>query len=206
LVAQQDVTVGVVSGRRLADLRAQVAVGGISYVGAHGYFFRRPGRPPLTLLGSEQKAEMASVHRRLAREVRDVPGVLLEWKQATVAVHYRQASKKSYQKVFAAICKLLEDRPYLHLLPGKKVWELFPNSQINKWTGIQYLLGLDHKNGKNDCLIFYVGDDSSDEEVFAQMEGVSVVVGRRRRTAADFFLRSPSEVVEFLGRFREAVK
>ncbi len=204
-IARKDVMVGIVSGRRLADLRSRAAVGGIWYVGTHGYFLRRSGGPTVTLLNPEQKAEMAHVSRRLARELRNIPGVLLESKQATVAVHYRHASRPNYRKVFASIRRLLQDRPQLSLLPGKKVWELFPGASVSKWTAIKYILELEQRLRKSPCLVVYLGDDAMDERVFHQMQGISVVVGRHRRTAAEFFLNSTAEVEQFLERFSEVL-
>lgn len=206
LIARKDTMIGVVSGRRLADLRTRVSVGGIWYVGTHGYFLRRSGGPTVTLLNPEQRAEMAKVGRRLARELHDVPGILLESKQATVAVHYRHASRQNYRKVFASISQLLKDHPELDLLPGKKVWELFPSACVNKWTAIQYILRLEQRVRKSCWLVIYLGDDAMDERVFSQMQGISVVVGRHRRTAAEFFLNSTAEVEKFLEKFSEAVK
>jgi trehalose-6-phosphatase len=65
---------------------------------------------------------------------------------------------------------------------------------------------LEEENDKGRMLVFYLGDDSTDERVFSQMEGISIVVGRRRRSAADFFLKSPAEVGKFLRQFCGAVK
>jgi trehalose-phosphatase len=205
-IAQKNVTVGVVSGRKLADLRARVAVSGIWYVGTHGYFFRRSGSTTETLLNPTEKKEMAAVLRRLAREIGNVPGIFLESKQATIAIHYRHVSRPGYQKIFLALCRLLQDRPQLHLLPGKKVWELFPNAFVNKWTTIQHILELEPGEPESRWLVIFLGDDAIDERVFSQMKGISVVVGRHRRTAADFYLDSPGEIGKFLEKFLESMK
>ena len=205
-IAQKGVMVGVVSGRRLADLRARVVVSRIWYVGAHGYFLRRSGGPTLTLLTPSQKREMVQVRHKLARQLHGVPGILLEPKEATVAVHYRQASQRSCRIALATIGKLRQDHPHLHLLSGKKVWELLPDSRVNKWTTIQLILRLERKILNDRCVVFYLGDDATDERVFAKMKGISVAVGKHRHTAASYFLESPAEVRRFLERFSEAVR
>ena len=205
-IARKDVPIGVVSGRMLPDLRKRVAAKGIWYVGVHGYFFRRSGGLVHTVLSPSQRTEMRAISRRLVREMQGVRGVLVEYKQATTAIHYRHASGKGYRRVFAAICALLRDYPHLYLLPGKKVWEIFPDSHVNKWTAIQHILRLEEENHNRRTLIFYLGDDLIDERVFSEMNGISVVVGKRRRSAAKYFLKSPGEVGEFLRLVSEAVK
>jgi len=149
---------------------------------------------------------MRKISRQLSRELKVIPGVLLEFKQATIAIHYRHVSGPDYRKIVVAICRLLRDNPEMPLLPGKKVWELFPNSRVNKLTAIQHILNLEEGDQKRDTLVFYFGDDSIDERVFSQMEGISVVVGKHRRSAATFFLKSPAEVGRFLRQFCEALK
>src|SRR3990172_6803466 len=57
-IAQKNVTLGGVSGRRLVDVQARVGLRGIWYVGAHGYFLREPGGKSATLLSSASIAQM----------------------------------------------------------------------------------------------------------------------------------------------------
>ena len=52
----------------------------------------------------------------------------------------------------------------------------------------------------------YLGDDVSDEQVFRRWAGVSVAVGRRSRTAAQYFVRSPAEVADCLERLDDLYK
>ena len=201
---RKGVMVGVASGRKLADVRARVGLRGIWYVGSHGYSLHCPGSRPLILLDPEQKAGMAKVRRLLARQFRGVAGIQLEPKEGSVAVHYRNASRRAALLAAAAIRQILKTHPHWHLLSGKKVWELLPDRRTSKWTAIQYILRQESRSGS--YLLFYLGDNSTDERVFQQMKGISIAVGKRRRTAARFFLRSPSEVALFLKRFWEVLK
>jgi trehalose 6-phosphate phosphatase len=55
----------------------------------------------------------------------------------------------------------------------------------------------------------YLGDDRSDEEAFLAVRegGISVFVGPEpESSAASFFLRDPSEVLEFLRRCEQALR
>lgn len=205
-IARQGVIVGIISGRKLSDVQTRVAVRGIWYVGAHGYFLRRTGVSNLCLLTDIERTEMSQIRRRLAQRLRGIPGILLEPKEATMAIHYRQASRHGCRTALVIIEELLADYPHLRLLHGKKVWELLPASRISKWTAIQHILNLE-KGGlaKKRWLVFYLGDDTTDELVFSKMRGISIAVGKRSQTAAAFFLQSPREVPEFLERFCESL-
>lgn len=204
LLGRKGVLVGVASGRALSDLRARVGLRRVCYVGSHGYSYYRPGHGPRSLLEPKQLSAMAEVHQMLAQKFRGLGGIRLKPKEGTVAVHYRDASRRMAAAAEAVIREVLATRPRLHLLSGKKVWELLPEARVSKWTAIQRLLREEPRTGP--LLLFYIGDDATDERVFEQMTGISVAVGRRRRTVAQYFLRSPDEVRRFLERLRDVVK
>jgi len=209
-LAQRGTTVGVISGRSLADVRARVGLRGIWYVGAHGYFLRSPENRTAALLRPDQMALMRSVHRQLRAQIGFLPGIRIESKQATVAVHYRQASSHSRRQACPVIRGLLRKHPKLTLLSGKKVWELLPESRVSKWTAIEHILRLERARRGGRWLVFYLGDDTTDERVFesmrgARIKGISVVVGKRR-SAAQFFLRSPAEAASFLEKLCGALR
>ena len=204
--SRNGVTVGIISGRRLPDVQKRVGLPGIWYVGAHGYALQEPRGKAVTFISEKALSRMHIVRRKLASELRGMPGIFLEPKEATLAVHYRNAAPATRQAAREVIQQLLELYPQLHLLSGKKVWELLPDRRTSKWTAIRHILKLARRRRSGRRLVFYLGDDSTDERVFEKMKGISVVVGRRRLTAARFFLRSPAEVKEFLVRFCEVVR
>ncbi len=210
-LARRGVVVGVVSGRRLEDLRERVGLDGIWYVGAHGFFLLTPGNRAITLLNRKEGRAIARAERALARRLSGVPGLTLERKRATLGVHYRSASRRSRAFAGKVIAALLKRDPRLTLLAGKRVWELLPagkrgarpdapaEPRLHKWTAIQ--LALRHERRRRPrgrWLVFYLGDDATDELVFQELKGVSVAVGRTRHTAARYYLRSPAEVRQFL--------
>lgn len=205
-IARKVAVVGVVSGRKLEDVRAKVGLRKIWYVGAHGFSLYHPDNRRILLLNLRERVLIARVHRWVRRRLRGLPGIEVEPKGATIAVHYRAASPRSYLLARAVVEQALAKEPGLRLVSGKKVWELMPDSGIDKWTAIQIILKHERKRSSSDrWLVFYFGDDATDERVFARLRGISVAIGRRRRTRARFFLRSPAEVSRFLKRFDEIV-
>lgn len=198
LLCRKGVRVGVASGRALADARARVGLRRVYYVGSHGFSYSLPGRGAQNLLTPKQLSTLAEVQRMLKRKLRGLDGIRLEPKEGTVAVHYRGASRPAAAAAETVIQEILATHPRLHLLPGKKVWELLPETRVSKWTAIEHILREEPHAVPR--LVFYVGDDVTDERVFELMTGISVAVGKRRRTAARYFLRSPGEVRRFLER------
>ncbi len=210
-LARRGVVVGVVSGRRLEDLRERVGLDAIWYVGEHGFFLLRPGNRAITLLNRREPGTLARARRALARRLGGVLGLALESKCATLAVHYRSASRRNRAFAGKVTTALLNRYPRLTMLAGKSVWELMPagkrsarpgalaEPRVDKWTAIQLALEYERRRRpRGHWLVFYLGDDSTDEIVFQKLKGVSVAVGKTRHTAARYYLRSPAEVRQFL--------
>jgi trehalose-phosphatase len=195
-LAGRGALVGIISGRRLSDVRPRVGLAGIWYAGGHGHFLTSPDNRRFTLVTAAEQARMARIRRRISRELAAEPKIWIEPKEASVAVHYRGASPAGCRRARERVQAILADHPDLRLLCGKKIWEILPAGDVDKWAAVRFIL---KRNSPRKTLV-YLGDDVTDERVFERMRGISVYVGRRRRTAARFWLRSPGEVREFLER------
>jgi trehalose-phosphatase len=206
-ISARGVLVGVVSGRSLDDIRSRVGIPGIWYVGTHGFALCSPTGRAIHLASPVQRRIIARVAKRLDRRLGDRKGVVVEKKGASVAVHYRNASRKNAAEAIAAVRDLGRETPRLRLLSGKKVVELLPAAYISKWTALQRILrdGAGRKRGTGRRLIFYLGDDSTDEAVFERLDGISIAVGKSSHTQARYFLKSPAEVRRLLGCVLEAL-
>lgn len=193
--------VGIVSGRALDDLRARVGLRGLWYVGSHGYLLADPDGHTVVLVSRAQRRQIARVTRRLRRALGDGTGIAIDHKVGAIAVHYRNASRADRLVAAALVQRILADEPGLRLLGGKKVWELLPATPVDKSRAVRFILHWEWRRARRKrWTSIYVGDDVADERVFAHWPGISVVVGRRARTAAQYHLRSPDEVREFLVR------
>jgi trehalose-phosphatase len=187
---------GVVSGRRLLDVRRRVGVSGAWYAGVHGYALVSPRNRSFLLLSRVERERIARVARRLSRSLSGLKGIRVEYKEAAVAVHYRGASIASQRKAGRLVRSLSAESPDLQLMSGRKVWEFLPAGTVDKASAIRFILG---RKRSRPTLVF-LGDDVTDEAVFQQMGGIMVLVGKRRHTAARYWLRSPGEVRQFLQR------
>ena len=149
----------------------------------------------VTLMSRAEETLLEDVRKTLTLKFQGIRGIRLEPKEAGIAVHYRDASRREIEIARAAVKGMLAANRRLHLLVGKKVWEILPGPGVDKWTAMRFLLALENHA---DSLLIYVGDDATDEYVFSRMRGISIVVGKRRRTAAKFFVEPPSDVRRLL--------
>ncbi|MGD0098439.1 MAG: trehalose-phosphatase [Terracidiphilus sp.] len=136
----------------------------------------------------------------LELELDPVPGVWVEDKGMSLAVHYRQSAQKSdaRQRILAATQKLKT----AHVFGGKEVVNLAVSGAPNKGDA---LAAERDRLGCN--WVLYVGDDANDEDAFGVSGNlVSVRVGWKLRSRARYYLKTQAEIdelLELLVRVRE---
>jgi trehalose-phosphatase len=216
LVDQHRITLGIISGRALADLRNMVAVNGAVYAGNHGFEIEGPGLSFVNPLAEEIQPFLRAISQILTLTLKTTRGVFIENKGLTLSVHFRQMANeniRSLKIIFQRLIKEAQVSGKFRITPGKKVFELRPAVDWNKGDAIKLLAEkYGQFNGKtNETLPIYLGDDLTDEDGFAAIgkygNGIAVYVGREvRNTAANYFLRSPEEVAQFLKILLEGLK
>jgi trehalose 6-phosphate phosphatase len=185
------VKTAVISGRSLRDIGPLLAWKPHHVIGNHGL---------------EGLASRNGLHRRAERICRGwvaqlehrqkirMYGVFIEDKQYTLALHYRGSTNKhdARQALFGLVNGL---HPPPRLILGKSVINLIPPGSPHK--GVALLELMLHSNVR---AAFYIGDDDTDEDVFALPEEaiVTVRVGYKRDSQAHFFIERQSEVNRLL--------
>ena len=194
-------TVGIISGRDLADVRALVGVEGIVYAGSHGFDIATPKGAVAS--GNERDSFLpllATAEAELHAALDALAGAQIERKKYSIAVHYRNVADADLAALEAVVAGVLRRHPKLRDLPGKKVHDLQPRIDWDKGKALLHMLrtlGLD----RPDVLPVYIGDDITDEDAFAVLRGRGlgiVVRDESRPTVADAALDSPVEVHRFL--------
>ncbi len=125
--------------------------------------------------------------RRLAAIARLSPGILLEDKGYSLALHYRLAPHAE-KAIYEAVSLIRADLPNapIEILPGKCVCEI-KQSGFDKATGIHELMTHEPFRGRYPI---FIGDDVTDESVFAAMPGfggLAFSVGRHAQGVAGHF-------------------
>ncbi len=191
LVRSPRFRVWIVSGRRRADVRARVRVPGIRYLGLHGWEGRDAGA-----ITEEAREAVACAKSWLACLMLSVPGVWLEDKDLTLAVHYQSVAEEGVRQARKFIQGVLA--PFadtLQLIRGKNVWELAPRELGDKGVAVASELSA----AGSRMMPVFIGDDRMDEPAFSALaSGVTVRVGRPCRTNAHYRLSSVEQVHQFL--------
>jgi trehalose 6-phosphate phosphatase len=187
----------LVSGRSLNDIDLIFAPAEFPAVGGHGAEMRFTSDGEA--IAARAPPMDKELKRRLAAIARLSPGILLEDKGYSLALHYRLAphAEKAIYEAVSLIRAELPNAP-IEVLPGKSVYEI-KHSGFTKASGVRELMTREPFRGRRPL---FIGDDVTDESVFAIMpdlNGLAFSVGRRAKGVAGHF-DEPRDVREFLAR------
>jgi trehalose 6-phosphate phosphatase len=185
----------LVSGRSLNDIDLIFAPEEFPAVGGHGAEMRVTAEGDIAAIRAPQMDK--ELKRRLAAIAKLSPGILLEDKGYSLALHYRLAPHAE-RAIYEAVSLIRADLPNapIEVLPGKCVYEI-KHSRFTKASGVLELMRHEPFKGRRPL---FIGDDVTDESVFAIMpdlNGLAFSVGRRVKGVAGHF-DEPSDVREFL--------
>ena len=165
----------LVSGRPLADIDLIFAPLQLAAVGGHGAELR-----PLPNAAAQTRVTSLSTElkRALATLTALGPGILVEDKGYSLALHYRLAPDlgPALKAAVADVCSRLPAGA-VEVLPGKAVVEIKP-ARVSKALAVDELMKIPPFS---DRLPIFIGDDVTDEPVFpviAQFGGLGFSVGR----------------------------
>jgi trehalose 6-phosphate phosphatase len=173
----------VLSGRSRADVARRVrGVPVAEVIGNHG--MESGGAPARTV--RRVRLWAARLEERLA----GTPGVSIEDKGLSLAIHYRASrqKKRARQRVLEAVAALGEVR----MVGGKHVVNVLPAGAPHKGLAVvraRARLGCD--------TAIFLGDDETDEDVFSLDQPgrlLSIRVGRKAFSAAPYYVRTQREV------------
>jgi trehalose 6-phosphate phosphatase len=195
LIQRTNGALALVSGRSLNDIDLIFAPDIFPAVGGHGAEMRI--ETDNEAVASHAPPMDKELKRRLAAIAKLSPGILLEDKGYSLALHYRLAPHAE-KAIYAAVSLIRADLPNapIEVLPGKCVCEI-KHSGFTKATGVLELMAHEPFKGRRPL---FIGDDVTDESVFAIMpdlDGLAFSVGRRAKGVNGHF-DAPSDVREFL--------
>jgi trehalose 6-phosphate phosphatase len=173
----------VISGRARKDVRSRLR--GIplkAIVGSHGI------EPWSTTPAMERavKRWLPLLRSRL----RQFPGVAVENKRFSVAIHYRQEPHK--QAARAAIAATVHALGAVRCIGGKQVVNIFAADAPHKGHA------LNRELSRLGCTrAIYIGDDDTDEDVFAILSTrqlLTIRVGLSKASLARYYIRNQREI------------
>ena len=196
------VSLGIVSGRRLDDLRARTRLPDhVYHAGLHGLEIEINGERTTHPDLAAAEARVEGLADCLSRLLVEFPGVIIEDKGASVAVHTRPLSYEMYEHIFAradvlAVPWIAEG--HVRRLEGNAVVEYLPNIGGHKGEATKWITNSVEARFSRQAWVAYVGDDITDEDAFRAIDcGIGVLVGLRP-TSATHKLDGIADVDRFL--------
>jgi trehalose-phosphatase len=202
LVALSDLSartpVGIVSGRNVENLARFGFPDVLLVAGSHGA--ERRGRPlaPLSVAETERLARLRVLADRAGRDAG--PGAWVETKPTAVVLHVREADPATADPALSTLATAAAAVPGANVKRGHRVVELAarPASKAAAIADMRSEVGAGS--------VSFVGDDITDEDVFAALGagdiGVRVGAGK---TSARRRLRDPDDVLDFVRRLTAAL-
>jgi trehalose-phosphatase len=201
------VTVGVISGRELRELEGMVGLPKLYYAGSDGLELDYHGstvRHPLVEQGRQLVSEVAEA---LERALHDFPAVWLERKRFGLAVHFRDIDRQLIAVLRSRIDQELTPwQSRLHILTGEQVIEIVPALGWDRGTAVEFVI---ERLRPERAMALFVGDEASDQEAMcceSVRGGISIGVGRKEPTIAQFELHDTGEVLDLLHELCVEVK
>jgi trehalose 6-phosphate phosphatase len=179
----------VISGRSVPDREPRL--GGVALRGVIG----NPGIEPWR--GSDElRRTVARWRTELERALAPAEGVVVEDKRLSLAIHYRRSRSKKAAR--GAIVSALGELDGARIIGGKQVVNVLPLGAPHKG------MALERERDRLGCdTALFVGDDDTDEDVFAlDRPGrlLGIRVGRTPASQAPYCLRDQREIDDLLDR------
>jgi trehalose 6-phosphate phosphatase len=157
-IARRLGVVAVLSGRPLDFLLKRVPAAGVRFMGSYGLEEAADGSAHVHGSVNEWLPQVDRATARLEDAFRASPGVRVERKAVSVAVHWRRApdQERAAAEVAATVNRIADETGLL-VESGKLVLELLPPTRIDKGTTLDKLVEAESLR-----TIVYVGDDLAD--------------------------------------------
>jgi trehalose 6-phosphate phosphatase len=200
LVRHRRFSLVVISGRRRAELLEHIGIRGIRYFGLYGWESSSKSSLP-----ASARAALHRAHSQLTEHLRAYPSAWIENKHSSFSVHLLDVPAALQPIVRRQLRNWLKPfRKALRAVENLRDVEVLPRSIPGKGMAVRRFLA---RPAFRRVFPFYFGDDLSDESGFAAVRrGISVHVGKGRRTRARFILRDPAEVAVALAKLAALVE
>ena len=199
--------VAVLSSRTLDDVASRVAVPGLFVGGASGLEWELPGGHRI---GPGAASEVLLEVKRQAvspilKEMASIPGVEIEDKRWSVAVHFRNPSPRSFRKRMSLLQRL-RDRTGIKVYRGHEVVEVQLVRGGGKSAGVRRLCRLADWDPARERIV-YAGDDENDAVVIRWVlskGGTGIVVGDRITVPRAHHVEDPAGLPRAVRDFADA--
>ena len=203
--AQRRATLGILSGRSVAELRSLVQIENAWYSGLHGHEIRNPQGLERRWYTRREMRRIAALADRLERELAGVSGLRIERKGGGTAVHYGQIPADRVRDVQDAVLRMWKTEGQgLRLMPGDRELEILPAENRTKGTAVRFILG----KIRGSVVPLYFGDDRTDLDAFRALRGTGIAIGVGDVSSPhlDYRVKDPAAVGKALQRIADLLE
>lgn len=199
--------VAVLSSRALDDIVPRVPLPGLFVGGGSGLEWRLPGGTRLGPDAAAEKQLSTNRHavRALLEEIAAIPGVEVEDKRWSVAVHFRNASPRSFRRR-TSLLEGLRSRTGIKVHRGPEVLEVQLARGGGKSAGVRRLCRLVEWDPSRDGIV-YAGDDENDALAMRwvlRKGGTAICVGDRVHVPGAHSLEGPAALALAVRRLADS--
>ncbi|MBS3792286.1 trehalose-phosphatase [Candidatus Bipolaricaulota bacterium] len=205
LASSDRLHLAVISGRSYSELAELVPLENATLAGNHGLKIRfEDGTVHELDTSQETHRAISAIKSDLQKSVGEEEGIIIEDKKFGLALHYRQYEGNE-EKIKDKFWQIWNEHsiPDLEVIEGAKLLEVRPGNW-NKGDAVELL-----QEKWDGIPTIYIGDDTTDEDAFrvlrGQDTGIPVIVSKKEEveTEAQYGLKDPEEVAEFLRKIQE---
>lgn len=203
LASNPYLTLGIISGRALNDLRSKVGIANALYSGNHGLEIEGHNISFVNTKAVQAMPLLHSLGQDISLALAGIEGAWLEDKRLSLSLHYRLVDEAQFNRlneIFNEITREPLAYKRIRVTSNKKTYDIRPPVNWNKGKAIKFINKILFPKDK--AFMLFAGDDKTDYDAFRVVntaEGISVFVGNANiKSPACYFLQSPDEVHHLL--------
>jgi trehalose 6-phosphate phosphatase len=195
------VSLGILSGRQLDELRNLIGLSRLYLAGTGGLELDLRGTRIVHPRARRAAAMMMWIAVRLATTMTSYQGAWLENKRLGLTVHHRHLADSLLEPLRASVLEVTRHfAGQLRIVQGPKAWEITPAWGWTKGTAVRMILA--HLGAGNPA-IFYAGDEANDVEAMetvVTLGGITLGIGPHAPFGAEYRLPGPTALRAFLSK------
>lgn len=179
--------VSIITGRSMDTIRQFLkGMDNVFYAASHGLDITFDSTDSHRIvIAKDYVPYLKAAYDELKESIGHIDGCILENKELSLSVHYRNVkSDENQEKIHDAVKEVLSNyRSFIRVIDGEKVWDLRPTIDWDKGKAVEYILK--EKFEDSSTISVYVGDDTTDEDAFKvvrDLQGVPILVNKKKKT------------------------
>ncbi len=198
------ISVGLVTGRGLDDIKKFVPLKDMIYITNHGFLIEYDQERMFFTEDLNKEKHWLSRHEKIVNQLKAFPQIFIEKKELSTSFHYRNVPaqdqarcKKHLESVIRSFFGVREAT----IKEGKQMVELLPHGETDKGLAMEYIVNrIKEKENFQNVQVIFMGDDKSDEDGFEYINSInqiSIKIGEGD-TLAQYRLADTNEVHNFI--------